>query len=164
MITDIALKHPEFSGLHFTGSTSVFRDLWKKIRMLRRKRRFNAFNGHFCWNDAQSPNCCKRNSYCSRCSNVQEINKSKAIVVVFFGDAAVEEGVFHESANFASLHNLPILFVCENNRYSCFTDLSERQPSEDLTRLAKSHNIESIKMNGNDVIKVFNQSQKLLKN
>ena len=31
MITDIALKHPEFSGLHFTGSTSVFRDLWKKI-------------------------------------------------------------------------------------------------------------------------------------
>ena len=31
MISDIALKHPEFSGLHFTGSTSVFRDLWKKI-------------------------------------------------------------------------------------------------------------------------------------
>ena len=84
----------------------------------------------------------------------KKINKSKTVVVVF-GDAAVEEGVFHESANFASLHNLPI-FVCENNRYSCFTIL-ERQPSEDLTRLAKSHNIESIKMNGNDVIKVFNQ-------
>ena len=45
----------------------------------------------------------------------KKINKSKTIVVVFFGDAAVEEGVFHESANFASLHNLPILFVCENN-------------------------------------------------
>ena len=38
----------------------------------------------------------------------KKINKSKTVVVVF-GDAAVEEGVFHESANFASLHNLPIL-------------------------------------------------------
>ena len=93
----------------------------------------------------------------------KKINKEKNIVVVFFGDAAVEEGVFHESANFASLHNLPILFVCENNRYSCFTDIKERQPSEDLTRLAKCHNIESLKINGNDVMNVFDQSKKIIK-
>ncbi|MBD22686.1 MAG: acetoin dehydrogenase [Alphaproteobacteria bacterium] len=92
-----------------------------------------------------------------------KIKKRKNIVVVFFGDAAVEEGVFHESANFASLHNLPILFVCENNKYSCFTNIKERQPSEDLTRLAKCHKIESFKMNGNDVVQVFNRSKKIIK-
>ena len=92
-----------------------------------------------------------------------KIKNKKNIVVVFFGDAAVEEGVFHESANFASLHNLPILFVCENNRYSCFTNIKERQPSDDLTRLAKCHRIESLKMNGNDVVKVFNQSKNIIK-
>jgi pyruvate dehydrogenase E1 component alpha subunit len=37
------------------------------------------------------------------------------VTVAFFGDASVEEGVFHESANFASLHKLPVIFLCENN-------------------------------------------------
>ena len=75
----------------------------------------------------------------------------------------MEEGVFHESVNFASLHKLPILFVCENNRYSCFTNIKQRQPFEDLTRLANSHGIESLRMNGNDLISVFNQSKKIIK-
>ena len=91
-----------------------------------------------------------------------KMKKKKDIVVVFFGDAAVEEGVFHESANFASLHDLPILFVCENNRYSCFTEINKRQPSEDLIRLAKCHEIESLKINGNNVIEVLNQSKQII--
>ncbi|HLO77268.1 MAG TPA: thiamine pyrophosphate-dependent dehydrogenase E1 component subunit alpha, partial [Magnetospirillum sp.] len=40
------------------------------------------------------------------------------VVVIFCGDAAIEEGVFHESANFAALKRLPVIFVCENNLYS----------------------------------------------
>ena len=43
------------------------------------------------------------------------------VTVAFFGDASVEEGVFHESANFASLHKLPVIFLCENNLYSIHT-------------------------------------------
>ena len=89
--------------------------------------------------------------------------KKKRYCSCFFGDAAVEEGVFHESANFASLHGLPILFVCENNRYSCFTNIKERQPSDDMTRLAECHGIENLRMNGNDVIKVYRQSEKIIK-
>ena len=84
-----------------------------------------------------------------------KLRKEKKVSVVFFGDAAVEEGVYHESANFASLHNLPIIFVCENNMFSCFTHLSERQPSKDLTRLAKCHNIKSLNMSGNNVSKIY---------
>ena len=57
-----------------------------------------------------------------------KIDKAENITSVFFGDAAIEEGVFHETMNFASLYNLPIVFVCENNFYSCYTHLNERQP------------------------------------
>lgn len=51
-----------------------------------------------------------------------------AISVVYLGDAAVEEGVFYESLNFAAVAELPVLFVCENNGYSVYTDMSPRQP------------------------------------
>ena len=50
------------------------------------------------------------------------------ITVVFFGDAAVEEGAFYESLNFASVRSLPILFVCEDNEFSIFTPRRYRQP------------------------------------
>ena len=83
-----------------------------------------------------------------------KLKKNKKIVAVFFGDGAMEEGVFHESANFAKVHNLPVLFVCENNLYSVYTELNQRQPNDDLTRLAKAYNIESIRCDGNDIAKV----------
>lgn len=63
------------------------------------------------------------------------------IVVIFHGDAAVEEGVWHESVNFAVLHKLPVLFVCENNGYSCYTPLNQRQPREDFRALSIGHGL-----------------------
>jgi pyruvate dehydrogenase E1 component alpha subunit len=59
-----------------------------------------------------------------------KINKSNLVSCVFLGDAAVEEGVFHEAANFAVLHKLPVLFICENNLYSVYSPLHVRQPSD----------------------------------
>ena len=91
-----------------------------------------------------------------------KLKKKKNVISVFFGDAAVEEGVFHESANFASLNKLPIVFVCENNKYSCFTKINERQPSEDITRLAKCHNISNLRMNGNNLIDVYEKSKMII--
>ena len=58
-----------------------------------------------------------------------KLKKSSGAVVMFFGDAATEEGLFYESVNFASLHKLPILFVCENNLYSVYSPLEVRQSS-----------------------------------
>jgi pyruvate dehydrogenase E1 component alpha subunit len=91
-----------------------------------------------------------------------KLKNKKNVISVFFGDAAVEEGVFHESANFASLNKLPIVFVCENNKYSCFTKINERQPSEDITRLAKCHNISNLRINGNDLIDVYEKSKMII--
>ncbi len=91
-----------------------------------------------------------------------KLKKKKNIVVVFFGDAALEEGVYHEAANFASIHNLPIIFVCENNKYSCFTNIENRQPNDDFTRFAKCHKIKSHKMSGNKVMEIFYKTKDII--
>lgn len=80
-----------------------------------------------------------------------KIDGKDRVSVAYFGDGAVEEGVFHESANFASLHNLNVLFVCENNLYSVYTPLADRQPDGSLERIAGAHNIPTVKADGNDV-------------
>lgn len=80
-----------------------------------------------------------------------KIKNKKHITVVCFGDAAVEEGVFHESANFATLHSLPVIFVCENNQYSCYTHISARQPRRSLDAIAHAHSLFYQKTGANDV-------------
>lgn len=88
------------------------------------------------------------------------MRKQKKIVVVFMGDAAVEEGIFHESLNFAALKKLPLLFVCENNFYSITTHISDRQPKREVFNLIKGHGITSFQEDGNDVVKVYDLAQK----
>ncbi len=53
---------------------------------------------------------------------------SDRVAVTFFGDGAVEEGIWYESLNFAAVHQLPVLFVCENNGLSTHTPINVRQP------------------------------------
>jgi len=88
-----------------------------------------------------------------------KIDGRNRVSVAFFGDASVEEGIFHESANFASLNNLPVLFVCENNFYSVYTPLNERQPDRPLTALADAHGIKSLQVDGNNVLHVLEASK-----
>jgi len=78
------------------------------------------------------------------------------VTVVFFGDAATEEGVFCESLNFAALKQLPLVFICENNLYSVYSPLSVRQPaSRDRLALARAHGMAAASGDGNDVEQVF---------
>ncbi len=89
-----------------------------------------------------------------------KIDRKDHLSVTFFGDASIEEGVFHESANFASLNKLPVLFVCENNLYSVYTPLRERQPARPLTDLAKAHGMTAMMADGNDVEVVLDVTRK----
>ncbi|WP_420402476.1 thiamine pyrophosphate-dependent dehydrogenase E1 component subunit alpha [Nisaea sp.] len=73
------------------------------------------------------------------------------VTVSFLGDACLEEGAFHESANFARLRGLPIVYVCENNLYSVYTNLADRQPDRPLTDVPTAHGIESRHADGNDL-------------
>jgi TPP-dependent pyruvate/acetoin dehydrogenase alpha subunit len=73
------------------------------------------------------------------------------VAVIYFGDASLEEGAYHESANFAALKKLPVLFVCENNLYSVYTALADRQPARPLTELGRAHGMPTAHVDGNDV-------------
>ena len=78
------------------------------------------------------------------------------VITVFFGDGTFEEGVVYESINFAVLHHLPVLFVCENNLYACYTRLSARQPERPIRSVAAACGCNSTAVDGNDALAVFN--------
>lgn len=87
-------------------------------------------------------------------------NNTKEIVVIFFGEGATEEGVWAESLNFASVQNLPVLFVCENNLYSVYSPLSVRQSKKrDRLGIAKAHGIEGVIGDGNNINEVYKLAQ-----
>lgn len=84
-----------------------------------------------------------------------KLKKENNVVVSFFGDGAVEEGVFHESLNFASLWNLPIIFVCENNLYATQTHLSNRESNQNIYQKAVAYNMPGVRVDGTNVLEIF---------
>lgn len=76
------------------------------------------------------------------------------IAVVFFGDGATGAGVFHETLNMASLWNLPLLFVCENNGYAEFTSREEHSKVGKVSAFAAPYGIVAHTVDGNDVLTV----------
>jgi TPP-dependent pyruvate/acetoin dehydrogenase alpha subunit len=77
--------------------------------------------------------------------------KTDRVVAAFFGDGATEEGVFSESLNFAGLHKLPILFVCENNLYAIHTPVSRRWASNKLCERVETYDIPALRCDDGDV-------------
>ncbi|EFC82776.1 thiamine pyrophosphate-dependent dehydrogenase E1 component subunit alpha [Parafrankia sp. EUN1f] len=74
------------------------------------------------------------------------------VAVTFFGDGAVEEGTFHESVNFAAVHRVPVVFVCENNLYSVSSPLRVRQPTATtISERVAAYGVWSRDVDGNDV-------------
>ncbi len=80
---------------------------------------------------------------------------SDRMAVAFFGDAGVEQGVFHESLNFAALRRLPVVFVCENNFYSTQTPIAKRQPLDNIYKRGEIYGIPGERIDGNDVLAVY---------
>lgn len=91
-----------------------------------------------------------------------KLKKRKIAVASFFGDGAVEEGVFFESINFASLKKLPILFVCENNLYAIHSHISKRQPDDNIIGRVRSFGITAERVDGNDVMAIFETAKEML--
>lgn len=92
-----------------------------------------------------------------------KLKNKDSVSVVFFGDGATEEGLFYESLNFAALHKLPVLFVCENNLYSVYSHLSVRQPADrKIYRVSAAMGISSTRINGNDPETVYRTAKESL--
>jgi TPP-dependent pyruvate/acetoin dehydrogenase alpha subunit len=85
--------------------------------------------------------------------------KRNRVTVCFFGDGAVAEGEFHESLNLAALWHLPILFICENNRYAMGTALELTESETNISLKAASYRITSRQSDGMDIAEVAETAQ-----
>ena len=92
--------------------------------------------------------------------------KKKQLIIIYLGDASIEEGVFFESLNFAITKKIPVIFVCENNFYSVYSPLSVRQPTNrKIYKMIKGCQIKSFNANGNlfkEVISAFQNAKKIV--
>jgi pyruvate dehydrogenase E1 component alpha subunit len=89
----------------------------------------------------------------------QSVLGKNTVVTCFFGDGAACEGIFHESLNLASVWNLPILYVCENNQWQAFVHRSETMTVEHLSEWALRYNMHSMTVDGNDVAAVHSAAK-----
>jgi acetoin:2,6-dichlorophenolindophenol oxidoreductase subunit alpha len=83
-----------------------------------------------------------------------QLRRQARVAVAFFGDGATNIGTFHESLNLAQLWKLPVVFVCENNRWSESTPQSQHQPITDLTARATAFGTHALHVDGQDVEQV----------
>jgi len=83
------------------------------------------------------------------------LKKDKKITAVFTGEGATSEGDFHEALNVASVWELPVLFIIENNGYGLSTPTNEQYRCENLADRGKGYGIESHIIDGNNILEVY---------
>lgn len=80
---------------------------------------------------------------------------SDAVTVVFFGDGAASQGDTHEAMNFAGVHRLPVIFLCENNRYAISVPLSRQMPVDSIASRASGYGFPGVVIDGTDMLAVY---------
>ncbi|MFZ1887140.1 MAG: thiamine pyrophosphate-dependent dehydrogenase E1 component subunit alpha [Candidatus Binataceae bacterium] len=86
----------------------------------------------------------------------------KNIAVAFFGEGASSRGDVHEAMNFAGVQKLPVLFVCENNRYAYSTPLEKQMAIEDVADRAEAYGFKGHVVSGNDLLAVLEVSERVI--
>ncbi len=84
-----------------------------------------------------------------------QIKGEKRVTVTNFGDGASNIGAFHESLNLASVWKLPVIFLCQNNRYAEHTAYAKGTSVEKIADRAKGYNIPGVQVDGNDPVAVY---------
>jgi pyruvate dehydrogenase E1 component alpha subunit len=90
-----------------------------------------------------------------------KMQKRERVTCCFFGEGAAAEGEFHESLNLAALWKLPVLFVCENNRYAMGTAIERSESVPEICAHARSYGIPAEEVDGMDVIAVEGAARRL---
>jgi len=84
-----------------------------------------------------------------------KVRGTDQVTAAFFGDAASNQGTFHESLNMAAAWKLPVVYICENNLYGISVDVRKVTATKDLAVRAKAYDIPGIVVDGNDVSEVY---------
>src|SRR5882672_3249812 len=85
------------------------------------------------------------------------------VTLCFFGEAAVNQGAFHESLNMAQLWKLPCIYICENNQYGMGTSLARAMSSQNVASKAQAYELASESVDGMDVLKMREATQRAIK-
>ncbi len=91
-----------------------------------------------------------------------KMRKTDQVTACFFGDGSSNNGTFHESLNFAAVHRLPVIFVCENNTYGISVSQKQHQTIKDVSVRAAAYNIPGVTIDGNDVMAVYETAGKAI--
>ena len=94
----------------------------------------------------------------------KKLKKEKQSTVVFTGDGGTSEGDFHEALNVASVWDLPVLFVIENNGYGLSTPNEEQFKGDSLAIRGDGYGIESLSIDGNNLLEVYTTVKEKLEN
>jgi len=95
-------------------------------------------------------------------AHAQKLQGRDGITVCFFGDGAINRGPFLEALNWAQVYRLPVLFVCEDNRWSATTASGPMTAGEGASVRAESFGIPAVKVDGNDVLAVDEAARQLV--
>jgi acetoin:2,6-dichlorophenolindophenol oxidoreductase subunit alpha len=91
-----------------------------------------------------------------------KLRGTEQICLAFFGDGASNEGAFHESLNMSSAWALPLIFLCENNKFGVSTRISRITNIEDLSKRANGYGIPGVRVDGMDVLEVEETAKKAI--
>ena len=86
----------------------------------------------------------------------------KTVVLVYFGDGATSQGETHEAMNFASIHKLPVIFICENNRYAISTPKTSQMAIEEFSDRASSYGFPGITVDGMDLVACYEATREAI--
>lgn len=86
----------------------------------------------------------------------------KTVVLVYFGDGASSQGETHEAMNFAAIHNLPVVFLCENNRYAISVPQRKQMSIEEVASRAASYGFPGFAIDGMDFIGCYEASREAI--
>ena len=86
----------------------------------------------------------------------------KTVVLVYFGDGATSQGETHEAMNFASIHKLPVIFICENNRYAISTPKTSQMAIEEFSDRASSYGFPGITVDGMDLVSCYEATREAI--
>jgi 2-oxoisovalerate dehydrogenase E1 component len=89
-----------------------------------------------------------------------KLQKDKKVSVAFTGDGGTSEGDFHEALNTASVWDLPVIFIIENNGYGLSTPINEQFRCERLVERAKGYGMEGVCIDGNNILEVYDTIKK----
>jgi len=92
-----------------------------------------------------------------------KVRDTDQVTIAFFGDAASNQGTFHESINMAAAWKLPVIYVCENNLYGISVDIRKVTNTKDIATRALAYNIPGIVVDGNDVLEVYRVTKEAIK-